>query len=158
MSEDFARLLDTDLPDGLAQCFSPSEPVMIQLSHVTRAYRGHKQTVGDTGRVVVKPYGAIWLASGYFITLAAAKNLLARLYPVWTVADHWIRFQEKGLLTLQALSPNAVWESAEAQNSSISPERRPRHKPRRTLATRVRRMRHELLTKPFLVKRLPQAE
>jgi len=154
LSADFSNLLSADSPDGLAQSVNPHVPIMIQLTYVRRAYRGSRIRIGNTRRKIVHPYGAIWLTSGYFITLAAAKNLAVNLYPVWTVADHWIRFQEKSLLTLRALTPNAVWESVEAQNSSISPERQPRRMPAKTLATRIQRLKHELIIKPLFVQRL----
>ena len=156
LSPDFSYLLSKDSPNCLAHCFNPNEPAMVQLSHVNRAYRGTKMPIGSTGRAVVRPYGSIWLTSGYFITQAAAENLSMALYPVWTVADHWVRFQEKGLLTLRALTPNAVWESADAQNSSISPERRPRRKPTKTLASRFKKLKQEILIKPLFVRRLPE--
>lgn len=157
LSDDFSRLIDIRSADSLTRVFKPNDATMIQLSHVRRAFRGTAKPVGSTGRSVVQPYGGVWLTSGYFITLAAAKNLSTALYPVWTVADHWMAFQEKGLLTLHALTPNAVWESAEAQNSSIAPDRRPRRKNSKTLLSRLRRLREELILKPFFVKRLPRA-
>jgi len=157
LSEDFSQLLSTESLESLAHCVDPDVPTMIQLSYVRRAYRGRDIRLGATGRQVVKPYGAIWLASGYFITLAAAKNLAANLYPVWTVADHWIRFHEKGLLTLRALTPNAVWESVDAQSSSISSQRQPRRMPAKTIATRLQRWGHELIIKPLFIKRLHPA-
>jgi glycosyl transferase family 25 len=86
--------------------------------------------------------------------LAAAEKLAQHLHPVWTVADHWNRFEEKGLVSLWALQRNIVWEAREAQESNLSPTRKPRVKPPKTLKTRLSRLFYELVTKPFFTQRL----
>jgi len=152
----FARLLQSGSADALESLFDASVAVMIQLSHVNRAYRRPEKSLGSTAYAAVRPYGAVWLTSGYFITLAAAKQLADGLYPVWAVADYWGRFQQLGLVELWALTPNAVWESSEAQNSNISAERKVRRKSPKTLKSRLQRIGHELIVKPLLVRRLPK--
>ncbi len=156
LAADFRSLIQTNSVGGLASAFSAAEPVMVQLSYVPKAYRGTAQRMQGHGRHIVRPYGGVWLTSGYFITLAAARNLASGLYPVWTVADHWNRFEEKGLVTLRALSPNVVWESEHAQQSSISAGRQRRRRSVKTLRSRLRRIGVESFVKPLLVRRLPR--
>jgi glycosyl transferase family 25 len=85
LAHDFCRVL-SQLPNAL-----PSEgPAMVQLTYVGRAYTKSAQKLGE--HRLMRPHGGVWLTSGYFITLAAAQNLLNALYPVWTVADHWRNF------------------------------------------------------------------
>lgn len=156
LREGFPALLDTTNPASLAQTFSPDEPAMLQLTHVDRAYRGStRHTLGSMGSIV-RPYGNVWLTSGYFITLAAARRLATELYPVWTVADHWGRFEERGYLKIWALTPHPVWESEHAQQSNISPQRKPRRKAPKTLGSRLRRLGRELV-KPLQVQKLPKS-
>src|SRR5690606_15067306 len=112
---------------------------------VSKAYRGRGRRFGRQGRQAARPYGGVWLTSGYFLTLAAARALADGLYPVWAVADYWNRFEQKGLVRLWALTPNAVWESSEAQFSSIAPQRKVRRKALKTPKTRAVRLWHELI-------------
>lgn len=152
LANDFAELLSTTQPCGLATHFRADQPVMVQLTHVKRGYRHRAKMLG--AKKARPAYGSVWLASGYFITLAAAKNLSQALYPVWTVADHWNRFSRKRLVKLWALSPNAVWEAEEAQQSNLSPQRVRRKIHRKTIIQRLNTLRREIVVKPLLTKRL----
>ncbi|MFA5596368.1 MAG: glycosyltransferase family 25 protein [Pusillimonas sp.] len=154
LSDDFAALLNTDAESGLARLFSPEQAVMVQLTHVRRGYKATAKPVGDTGREIIKPHGGVWLTGGYFITRAAARNLAQALYPVWAVADFWNRFEELGLLTLWALSPNALWEAEEAQQSTLSANRVARPKKKKTIGQKLHRVKDDLFIKPFFVKTL----
>ncbi|MCC7225674.1 MAG: glycosyltransferase family 25 protein [Burkholderiaceae bacterium] len=153
LAEDFRSLLDTGGPNSLAKVFASQEPVMVQLTHVARGYRTGAITLGS--RQIVRPHGGVWLTSGYFLTLAAARNLLRAMYPVWMVADHWRYFEREGLLRLYALTPNAVWESYLSQASDIAPERRARRKDKKTFVDRLRRVVDTTLVRPLLVRDLP---
>jgi glycosyl transferase family 25 len=154
LSDDFADLLTTESPNCLAKLFAPEHAVMVQLTHVRRGYKAGAKPVGISGREAVKPYGGMWLTGGYFITLAAAKNLSQGLYPVWAVADFWNRFEERGLLELWALNPNALWEAEEAQQSTLAANRTPRPKQKKTVGQKLLRVKDDLFVKPFLVKKL----
>ena len=153
LAEDFRSLLDTGGPNSLAKVFASQEPVMVQLTHVARGYRTGAITLGS--RQIVRPHGGVWLTSGYFLTLAAARNLLRAMYPVWMVADHWRYFEREGLLRLYALTPNAVWESHLSQASDIAPGRRARRKDKKTFVDRLRRVVDTTLVRPLLVRDLP---
>ncbi|MAK56097.1 MAG: hypothetical protein CML17_09675 [Pusillimonas sp.] len=59
-------------------------------------------------------------------------------------------------MSLWALQRNIVWEAQEAQNSNLSPTRKPRVKPKKTLKTRLSRLFYELVTKPFFTQKLKQ--
>lgn len=133
-----------------------TEPAMVQLTHVERAYNNSAQPLGECR--LMRPHGGVWLTSGYFITLAAAQNLLNALYPVWTVADHWRNFEAKGLLILYALTPNLVWESALSRMSHIEPERKDRKKDRKTLADRLYLLWDTAVVRPLLVEKLPNVQ
>lgn len=61
LSNDFAELLSTESPNGLAKLFSPEQAAMVQLTHVRRGYKAGAQALGNTGREVVRPYGGVWL-------------------------------------------------------------------------------------------------
>ena len=153
LADDFRALLEPDGAQSLAAVFAPDDPVMIQMTHVARAYRHGAIALGS--RQIVRPHGGVWLTSGYFLTLAAARNLLAALYPVWMVADHWRYFEREGLLRLYALTPNAVWESLLSQISDIAPERRARRKDRKTIADRLGRIIDTMFVRPLMVRELP---
>lgn len=151
LAHDFCQVL-SQLPDAVAW----SEPAMVQLTYVERAYTKSAQTLGE--RRVMRPHGGVWLTSGYFITLAAAQNLLHALYPVWTVADYWRNFEAKGLLTLYVLTPNVVWESELSRASHIAPERRRRRKDRKTLADRLYLLWDTAVVRPLRVEKLTNVQ
>jgi len=154
LAEDFGALLQTDGTQSLLSLFKPEQAVMVQMTHVMRAYRQGAIKLGT--REVVRPHGGVWLTSGYFITLAAAQNLLRAMYPVWMVADHWRCFEREGLLKLYALTPNAVWESELSLVSDIAPERRARRRDKKTLFDRLKRLWDTTIVRPFLVRDLPR--
>lgn len=147
LAPDFCRVL-SQLPDLVAS----TEPAMVQLTHVERAFTNSAHKLGE--HRLMRPHGGVWLTSGYFITLPAAQNLLNALYPVWTVADHWRNFEAKGLLTLYVLTPNVVWESELSRASHIAPERRERRKDRKTLAGRLYFLWDTAVVRPLLVEKL----
>jgi len=131
VSTDFCSLIDATSNGFINNYLSGDQPKMLQLTHVKRGYRFSKVAINKKYHLF-KPASTVWLTSGYIINLAAAKALSTSLYPIWTVADHWSRFQEKGLVALHALSPPAVWESPDAARSSIGTERAPRLKRKKT--------------------------
>lgn len=154
LAPDFATLLASGDAGSLDTVFKAEQPVMVQMTHVARGFRAGAIPLGS--RQLVRPHGGVWLTSGYFITQAAARNLLRALHPVWMVADHWRYFEREGLLTLYALTPNTVWESPLSQASDIAPGRNARRKDKKTCADRLRRLRDAVITRPFMVKELPQ--
>ena len=155
LAEDFSTLLEADGSRGLAAVFKHDEPVMVQMTHVRRGYRWGRRPIGS--REIVKPHGGVWLTSGYFITLAAARNLLKHAYPVFTVADYWRYFERQGWLKIYVLTPNAVWESEHSQQSDIAAAGRVnRRKDRKSLFHRIRRLIDRLLVQPLLVERLQE--
>jgi len=155
LAEDFSVLLDAHGSQGLASAFKLEQPVMVQLTHVRRAYRWGRSRLGS--REMVKPHGGVWLTSGYFITQAAARHLLENAYPVFMVADHWRYFESKGWLVIYALSPNTVWESVHSQQSDITAAGRvTRRKDSKSLVARFKRMCDRLFLQPILVTRLPE--
>ncbi len=154
LAADFAQLLESEGVTSLASVFHPDLAAMVQLTHVARGYRTGAITLGT--RQLVRPHGGVWLTSGYFITLTAARNMLAAMHPVWMVADHWRYVERLGLLTLYALTPNAVWESALSQASDIAPERQSRRKDQKTLTDRLWRLWDTAVVRPILVRELPR--
>jgi len=153
LADDFSALLEPEGAQSLAAVFAPEDPVMVQMTHVARGYRPGAIRLGS--RQIVRPHGGVWLTSGYFLTLAAARNLLGAMYPVWMVADHWRYFEREGLLRLYALTPNAVWESQLSQVSDIAPERRARRKDKKSIADRLGRLLDTTFVRPLLVRELP---
>jgi glycosyl transferase family 25 len=151
LAPDFCTVL-SQLPGALA-C---TEPAMVQLTHVERAYTHSAKVLGE--RRLMRPHGGVWLTSGYFLTLAAAQNLIKALYPVWTVADHWRNFEAKGLLTLYALTPNPVWESELSRASQIAPQGRRRRKDRKTLVDRLNRLWDTAVVRPLFVEHLEKVQ
>lgn len=154
LDDNFAAYLHAHGPEGLPAHFAPTNAVMVQLTHIARGKRFGSKNLNNIKNKIVPASGGVWLASGYFITLATAEKLAANLYPVWTVADHWNRFNEKHFVSLWALQRNIVWETQEAQASNLSPTRKPRVKPRKTLKTRLSRIYYELITKPLFTQKL----
>jgi len=151
LAHDFCWVL-SQLPNAVPS----EEPAMVQLTYVERAYTKSAQKLGK--HRLMRPHGGVWLTSGYFITLAAAQNLLNALYPVWTVADHWRNFEAKGLLTLYALTPNVVWASELSRLSYIAPEGRRRRKDGKTLADYLLRLWDNAVVRPLLVEKLPNVQ
>ncbi len=152
LADDFRDLLAPEGAQSLAAAFGPDDPVMVQMTHVARGYRQGAIALGS--RQIVRPHGGVWLTSGYFLTLAAARNLLAAMYPVWMVADHWRYFEREGLLKVYALTPNVVWESQLSQVSDIAPGRRARRKEKKTIADRLGRLLDTTIVRPLLVREL----
>lgn len=152
-ADDLSNLLDPESPEYLGQILSAERPEMIQLTTVHRGFRFSKKAFGKRNRVAVRPYSDVWRTSGYAINLAGARSLAQNLHPLWTVGDHWSRFQKKGLIALWALTPVAVWESEQAQASNLSSERKPRRKHKKTLAQRLRRIGHDIV-RPIITYKL----
>ena len=147
VAPDFCRVV-SQLPSALPW----AEPAVVQLTYVERAYRKSAQVLDE--RRLMRPHGGVWLASGYFITLAAAQKLLFALYPVWAVADCWRNFESKGLLTLYNLTPNLVWESELSRTSHIAPVGKRRRKDRKTLLERLLRLWDVVVVRPLFVEKL----
>ncbi len=151
LASDVATLLDEQT--GLSSMFSANEPAMVQLTHVRRGYRFGARKIGRYE--IVRPHGGVWLTSGYFITLEAARRILEGAFPVRTVADHWLHFEREGFVKLHALTPNPVWESALSQDSFIAPERKWPDRAQRPLADYLVRLWDTTVVRRLLVKKLP---
>lgn len=152
LAPDVATLLDQGT--GLPSIFSANDPAMVQLTHVRRGYRFGARKIDRYE--IVRPHGGVWLTSGYFITLAAARRILEGAYPVRTVADHWLHFAREGFVKLHALTPNAVWESALSQDSFIAPERQWPARARHSLSDHLVRLWDTTVVRRLLVKKLPR--
>ena len=152
LTPDFATLLDQGA--GLPSIFSANDPAMVQLTHVRRGYRFGTRKIGRYE--IVRPHGGVWLTSGYFITLAAARRILEGAYPVRTVADHWLHFEREGFVKLHALTPNAVWESVLSQDSAIESERQSPPRAHHSLSDHLIRLWDTTVVRRLLVKKLPR--
>ena len=122
--EDDARLGDqlaTLLPQ-LAALYPASSAQVVMLNYVEKYKQLGMIALGATHHVV-STYGGNKNAHGYFITLAAAKNLAENLFPVWLVADRWERFKEKKYIKLKALLPYCVGLSEHARESNLDADR-----------------------------------
>lgn len=148
----FGRLLDPGSAEFVGRAFPQDSPAMLQLTRVARGYRFSRRLLGRH-HSVIRPASSVWLASGYVINRAGAQGLADSLYPVWTVADHWSRFEERGLIRLQVLTPPAVWASAHAGASSIGGARTPPVRARKTFQRRLRRLARDCL-RPLLTRKL----
>lgn len=144
VSSDFYSLIDATSNSFIKNHLSSDQPRMLQLTHVKRGYRFSKVPINKRYHLF-KPACSVWLASGYIINLAAAKSLSTSLYPIWTVADHWSRFNEKGLVSVYALSPPAVWESPDAARSSIETERAPRFRRKKTFTLKLKQLLFDII-------------
>lgn len=152
VADDFGALLNAGPNSRFAQVLSAHQPEMLQLTHVSSGYRFTAKSLAP-GRIALRPASGVWLASGYMINLAGARSLSEHLHPLWTVADHWSRFQEKGLIRLWASSPAIVWESDQAQDSSLETHRAIRLRHPKTITQKLIRLGYEI-GKPFLTKTL----
>jgi len=98
--------------------YSTGSEIVVLLSHVPK-YLKRSQIPLTPNRSLAWTYGLCWNAHGYFITQQAARRMLQNLYPVWIVADHWLRFQELGIVAVRALVPYCIGLRAAAEVSSI---------------------------------------
>ncbi|WP_353149551.1 glycosyltransferase family 25 protein [Pollutimonas bauzanensis] len=152
IADEFGELLDTSSSFGLSGVLSNVHPEMLQLTRVSRGYRfTAKQLLSD--RAAIRPAGSVWLASGYMINQAGARSLSKSLYPIWTVADHWSRFQEKGLIRLWSVTSPVVWEPEQARVSRPAAARMPREGQEKTIFQRVCRVGHGIMH-PVLTRSL----
>jgi len=70
------------------------------------------------------PYRSGFYTSSYLLTLAAAKALLAELYPVGDVADCWRRLNRYRVVDLFVLSPPLIHQEQERFGSSTTADYR----------------------------------
>jgi glycosyl transferase family 25 len=118
--EDDAELspdLNTIL-EQLESRYPAGQEMVVLLNHVPKYLkRSQVSLTGD--RKLAETYGLCWNAHGYFITRQAARRMLDKLFPVWIVADHWLRFQELRIVPVRALVPYCVGLREAAETSSI---------------------------------------
>ncbi|MEN3296095.1 MAG: glycosyl transferase, family 25 [Burkholderiales bacterium] len=122
--EDDARLGDA-LPDvvrRLEQQYASDKPMVVLLNYIEKYSKLGAKKLGDRHQLV-DTYGGIPNAHGYFLTLAAAKNLAEGLYPIWLVADRWERFREEKLIQFKAVVPYCVSLTEHATQSNLTPDR-----------------------------------
>ncbi len=117
LGPELARTLEV-----LSQKFRAEDPVVVLLTHVDKYSRWDAIPL-CADKKLVKRYGHWWLAHGYFITQAAAAELVAGLMPVWTAADSWAAFEQRGLIQLRALVPYCISLSEHAELSNLELER-----------------------------------
>ncbi|MDR0534523.1 MAG: glycosyltransferase family 25 protein [Verrucomicrobiales bacterium] len=104
--------------ERLAEHYAAEQEIVVLLNHVPN-YLKRSQVELMEGRTLARTHGLCWSSHGYFITLKAAQRMLERLHPVWIVADHWMRFQELGIVSIRALVPYCVGLREAAEISSI---------------------------------------
>jgi len=104
--------------DQLEHRYTAEQEIVVLLNHVPN-YLKRSRTDLMEGRKLAKTYGLCWSSHGYFITRQAAQRMLEKLHPVWIVTDHWMRFQELGIVPIRALVPYCVGLREAAEVSSI---------------------------------------
>ncbi|MDR1146408.1 MAG: glycosyltransferase family 25 protein [Verrucomicrobiales bacterium] len=135
--EDDVKLAD-DLPDVLTELANrPADGEVVLLGHVPRHLRRGRAPLTVT-RALARTHGLCWGAYAYFLDSVAAARLLADAHPVWVVADHWRKFQERGLVMVSAMTPYCAGLTELGRASSIGERGVPR---RRGLAGWLRRQR-----------------
>ena len=108
----------------LAATIAPEEPVAVLLTHVDKYTAwGSRPLASPAPARLVCRYQEWWLAHGYFLTRAAARNMLEKLHPVRSAADHWSRFDREGIVQLRAVVPYCIGLSELAAESSLEAHR-----------------------------------
>lgn len=102
--------------------YSNDSPTVVLLNYIEKFQRLNAKKLGNH-HVLVDTYGGIPNAHGYFITLAAAKNLAAGLHPIWLVADQWEKFREAKFIQLKAIVPYCISLTEQARESNLTPDR-----------------------------------
>lgn len=164
--EDDARL-GLAVPEVLGRleaAYSSEENTVVLLSYVDKYTRWGRRALGD-GFQVVKPYQHSWRAHGYVVTLAAARSMAAALYPVWSAADFWKRFDDRGIVQVRAVVPYCIGlaDLSDASNleteRAINAEAGRRHDLLFYLHRYLyRRLVYQIAVRPFLrVKRQPKS-
>jgi len=111
-----------DVLPKLAALYPANTAQVVMLNYVEKYQRIGMIKLTDKHHVV-STYGGNKNAHGYFITLAAAKNLSENLFPVWLVADRWERFKEKKFIQLKCLLPYCVGLTEHARLSNLDSDR-----------------------------------
>lgn len=132
----YRRILENDLPAALVleddallghqflkligpllATLDPARAQIVLLSHVGRYYGWRSRRLGKLHRLV-RPYSA-YGAHAYLITQTAAREMLAALPPIHTVADDWHYIQRLGRIELHAVVPYLVGTIPAASDSQI---------------------------------------
>jgi len=120
--EDDAKLGE-DVPALLARLesvYRPDAPSVVLLNYIDR-YKGVGIVPLTETYNIVQIYKA-WCAHGYFLTLAAAKNMVKALDPAWLAADRWHVFQERNIVNVTAIVPYCIGLTEQSNDSAIGEE------------------------------------
>lgn len=72
---------------------------------------------------IVKTHHDVWYAYSYIITQEAARKMIDKITPIFTVIDHWDYYNRKGWCNVYAVVPNVVIPSSDSLLSNIENER-----------------------------------
>lgn len=117
--------LGNDVPEVLSlleKRYSENDSQIVLLNYIEK-YKKIGAKVLSKNYSVVGHYGEIHNAHGYFITLAAAKKLAKGLFPIWLVADQWLRFEKAGYVQVSAVVPYCIGLSEFAKVSNLTEDR-----------------------------------
>lgn len=122
--EDDAKLSEVvpDVVRRLEEEYDSNTPMVVLLNYIEK-YKKLRMKKLDDRHHLVDTYGGIPNAHGYFITLAAAKNLAEGLYPIWLVADRWERFREAKFIKFKAVVPYCISLTEHAKASNLTSDR-----------------------------------
>jgi glycosyl transferase family 25 len=111
-----------DIARRLQDQFDSKTSMVVLLNYIEKYKKLRIKKLGDRHHLV-DTYGGIPNAHGYFISLAAAKNLVEGLYPIWLVADRWERFREEKFIQFKAVVPYCVGLTEFASKSNLTQDR-----------------------------------
>jgi glycosyl transferase family 25 len=99
----------------------PNEEKVVLLVHTQKYSNWSSRKIDNDHKLV--PAVDAYCAHAYLITQAAAKKMLATLYPVHTVADCWNYLIKNNVVNIFSVVPYCIGHAPLAKNSDIEPDR-----------------------------------
>lgn len=131
---------------------NPNEEKVVLFAHTQKYSNWSSRKIDNAHKLA--PAVDVFCAHAYLVTQAAAKKLVATLYPVHTVADCWNYLIKNKVIEILSVVPYCVGHAHFARNSAIEPDRsktQPKQcQPFRPLKYFYTKIVYQLLIKPML--------
>lgn len=141
-----------DVCERVLQMMDPLASETVLFIHAQKYSNWRSRAINKTHKLV--PAVDAYCAHGYLVTQAAAKKMLATLYPVHNVADCWNYLMKSKIIKVMAVVPYCIGHAPFSKNSAIEPDRSKtqtkQRQPFRPLKYFYTKIVYQLLIKPVL--------